>query len=123
MDFTKIATEFGVSVALLMVFLYSTYRAGSWIALNVVKPLADRHLIFIEKIEKVQVEQALTLHEIATSKQKQAELEQQVILQLKVLHQVAQKTLDTMMENRESAVRILQADHQEILRRLPEQKG
>ena len=123
MDFTKIATEFGVSVALMVVFLFAAYRAGSWIAINVVKPLADRHLVFIERIEKVQGEQALTLHEIATGKEKQAELEQQVIMQLKVLHQVAQKTLDTMTENRESAVRILREDHQEILRRLPEQKG
>ena len=119
MDFTKIAADFGITAALLLMLVYALYRMGTWLAKNVVKPLADRHMVFIEKIEKVQVEQSATLQEIARTQEKQTDIQRDEIVELKGIRQLTEAMRDDQVKGRINAVEELKKDHKEILRRLP----
>ena len=119
MDFAKIATDFGLVAALLVAILLALYRMGKWLGTNVVKPLADRHLVFLERIEKVQIEQSLTLQAIARNQERQTEIQRDEVDQLKAIYIIAKETKEDQVRGRTLAVQQLQEDHAEILRRLP----
>jgi hypothetical protein len=121
-DYVQLVQQFGIMGALLVSVLVAIYRMGKWLAANVVKPLADRHLVFIERIEKVQVEQSATLQSIAKTQERLTEMKRDEIDQLKAIRAIVLETKEDQIRGRTTAVQQIQEEHAEILRRLPQQQ-
>lgn len=50
-DFTSIFEKFGVSVSFLIFLLWAFYKGFSWLGQNIILPLHQRHMLFIDRLE------------------------------------------------------------------------
>lgn len=117
-DYLNLIQQFGIMGAILVGVLIAVYRAARWIGVNlldnVFKPLAVRHIAFIERIELLVGEQASILSSIAKSQEKQTE----VLEELKRIHQVGHKTLESLIESRNLKIEAILETCKEILLRV-----
>jgi hypothetical protein len=51
MEWFEIARAFGLPVALLLMLLFGLRQTVRWLAVNILKPLVDRHLALIDALE------------------------------------------------------------------------
>lgn len=58
MDFKDLIQNFGLAVACLIALGLGTWRALKWVGANVLKPMADRHIRFIDEVATVVKDQA-----------------------------------------------------------------
>lgn len=72
-DFLGIIERFGVTLSFLIFLVWCVYRGGSWFAINILLPLHQRHILFIDRLEtsigevtKAQTESMKILAEILT---------------------------------------------------------
>lgn len=77
MEFMTIAKDFGIPVAFLVFLCFAIWKVLSWFGANVVKPITDRHIAFIDKIEKSILDQAGDLRTLTTESAKVTELNKQ----------------------------------------------
>ncbi len=49
-DWIQVAQNFGVPVMCMVALSYAMWRIGKWIGIYILKPLSDRHLIFIDQV-------------------------------------------------------------------------
>ena len=118
MDFNALATTFGVPVALLVALLLGLWRAGVWTASNVVKPLADRHILHLQHIEKSAEDQAESLRLIADVQRKQTELGQASADLLKAIHEQTLVVANTIQVGFLDAMRRVEVQHNIVVERL-----
>lgn len=50
-NFIELFERFGVSFGFLIFMLWSTYTGFSWLGKNIILPLHQRHMLFIDRIE------------------------------------------------------------------------
>jgi hypothetical protein len=70
-NFVEIFEKFGVSLGFLVFMLWVTYKGFGWIGSNILLPLHQRHMLFIDRLEssinevtKVQTESMRILAEV-----------------------------------------------------------
>jgi hypothetical protein len=70
-NFIEIFEKFGVSLGFLVFMLWVTYKGFGWIGSNILLPLHQRHMLFIDRLEssinevtKVQTESMRILAEV-----------------------------------------------------------
>lgn len=72
-DFISLFERFGVTLTFLIFLVWCVYHGGSWIGINILLPLHQRHMLFIDRLEsgigevtKAQTESMKILTEILT---------------------------------------------------------
>jgi hypothetical protein len=50
-NFVEIFEKFGVSLGFLVFMLWVTYKGFGWIGSNILLPLHQRHMLFIDRLE------------------------------------------------------------------------
>jgi hypothetical protein len=72
-NFIDIFERFGVSLSFLIFLLWVTYKGFGWLGSNILLPLHQRHMLFIDRLEnsinevsKVQSESMRILAEVLT---------------------------------------------------------
>ena len=50
-NFIEIFEKFGVSLGFLVFMLWTTYKGFSWLGQNIILPLHQRHMLFIDRLE------------------------------------------------------------------------
>lgn len=65
MDFTQIATNFGVAVAALVALGVAVWRAGVWIGRNIAQPVANRHIKFLDELSSAMANQSQAMQTMA----------------------------------------------------------
>jgi len=70
-NFVEIFEKFGVSLGFLVFMLWTTYKGFGWLGSNILLPLHQRHMLFIDRLEssidevsKVQAESLRILTEV-----------------------------------------------------------
>ena len=70
-NFVEIFEKFGVSLGFLIFILWSVYKGFKWLCENIILPLHQRHMLFIDRLEnsinevtKVQTESMRILAEV-----------------------------------------------------------
>jgi hypothetical protein len=70
-NFIDIFEKFGVSLGFLVFMLWTTYKGFGWLGSNILLPLHQRHMLFIDRLEssinevtKVQTESMRILAEV-----------------------------------------------------------
>jgi hypothetical protein len=70
-NFIEIFEKFGVSLGFVVFLLWTTYKGFGWIGSNILLPLHQRHMLFIDRLEnsinevtKVQTESMRILAEV-----------------------------------------------------------
>lgn len=78
-NFIDIFERFGVSLSFLIFLLWVTYKGFGWLGSNILLPLHQRHMLFIDRLEnsinevsKVQSESMRILAEVLTHLRKEA---------------------------------------------------
>jgi len=122
-DYVALVQQFGIMGSILVGVLLTVYRAGKWIGVHILQPVAERHIAFVERLEKIQLEHGATLKELSHIQQQQTEILQAQVVQLTALHTIARETRDDAVKGRSTAVDQLSKEHAEILRRLPGHKA
>lgn len=72
-DIVEIAKTLGIPATILGVLLWAVWRSGSWLAVEVLKPLTASHVDLMESIKSTQERQADTLDQIAQTQSQQAQ--------------------------------------------------
>ena len=50
-NFVEIFEKFGVSLGFLVFILWATYKGFGWLGSNILLPLHQRHMVFIDRLE------------------------------------------------------------------------
>lgn len=50
-NFVDIFEKFGVSLGFLVFMLWTTYKGFGWLGSNIILPLHQRHMLFIDRLE------------------------------------------------------------------------
>jgi hypothetical protein len=50
-DFVSLIERFGVTLTFLVFLVWCVYRGGSWVGVNILLPLHQRHMLFIDRLE------------------------------------------------------------------------
>jgi len=50
-DFVSLIERFGVTLTFLIFLVWCVYRGGSWVGVNILLPLHQRHMLFIDRLE------------------------------------------------------------------------
>ena len=94
-DVATFLRDFGLPVTLLLALLYMLWRAGSWAGVNVLKPITDKHVEFVDKLAESQKQlsdtqerQAETLDAIAKTQEQQVRLGQENAAELRALRTI-----------------------------------
>lgn len=72
-EFLSLVQAVGIPFATLVALAIAVWRALTWSATNVFKPLIDGHLNFLRQIQEGHQKQTDTLEQIAATQQQQAE--------------------------------------------------
>lgn len=120
MDWTQIATNFGVSVACLFGLSWAVWSSLKWIGMHVLKPLADRHLSFIDQVAQNLVAQTTAMQKLADEtnaegKERREELEK--------LDHIASKLAEITSGISEVRALIIRTDSVQIVPRTVEERG
>jgi len=84
MDWLMIGQTFGVPVVLLAALLFGGAKAARWIAENMLKPITQRHLGFLDRIEAMIARQTDVFE---TMNAQQTKIIRQLLEQRKLLEQ------------------------------------
>jgi len=77
MELIQIAKEFGIPVAFLVFICGAIWKISSWLGENVVKPMTERHIKFVDKIENSILEQTKNLEALTKESAKVTEFNKQ----------------------------------------------
>ena len=66
MEFITIAKDFGIPIALLVFLCFAIWKVLVWLGNEVVKPLTERHIKFIDKVEKSIIDQAKNVETVTS---------------------------------------------------------
>jgi len=72
MDIIQLIQAVGVPVTLLLLVLIWLWRAGQYLAVQVVKPWTERHMAFIDRIETNTLQQAVILAAVVRTQEQHA---------------------------------------------------
>lgn len=72
-EFLALVQAVGIPFATLVALSIAVWRALTWAAANVLKPLVEGHINFLKQIQESQQKQTDTLEQIAATQQQQAE--------------------------------------------------
>lgn len=87
MDVLPIFQTFGIPLGLLLIVLAGGWRAGRWLAANVLRPLTAAHIDFLGTLSMTQQQQSDTLKTIAQTQERQAKLQEDHTRELHALRQ------------------------------------
>lgn len=62
-EVTTLIQGVGIPMACLLGFAFAVWSALKWAAVNILKPMADRHIEFLTKLEQALVQQTQILHD------------------------------------------------------------
>ena len=82
MDWLQIGQSFGVPVLLLVFIGLGLWRAGMWMATTVIKPIMERHLRFLDTLERTIVGQENILDDLAKNQERLTEDIHAIVLHL-----------------------------------------
>ncbi|MGH7179153.1 MAG: hypothetical protein ACREJC_17375, partial [Tepidisphaeraceae bacterium] len=89
MDLPTLIQTFGLPIGLLLALLFAFWRISNWLAVNVVKPLTDRHILFLDRVESLLVSQSASiLKSIDTVSERHVDLQRNNVEHLKAIHQL-----------------------------------
>lgn len=121
-DYLALIQNFGLPITLLLGLLVALWRTGKWVGTNVVQPVAARHVLFVERIERLTVEQTQMLGRISQTQNQQTDLQVVANKQLEAIYLQANKAMEEYRQGRDTALQILTGNQEKILRRLDEHK-
>jgi len=51
LDIVSLVEKFGITLTFLVFLVWCVYRGGSWVGVNILLPLHQRHMLFIDRLE------------------------------------------------------------------------
>ncbi len=94
MDFLALAQQLGITAACLVALGWTVWRSLTWFALNVVKPMADRHIKFVDELALAASAQAEAMRVQSEAMRLLADHSEKVSLKHDVLMEKHDKLMD-----------------------------
>ena len=88
-DFILLIERLGVSCSFLIFFVWSTYKASTWLGEKIILPLHDRHIKFIDRLE-------VGLENVVKSQENTMEILNQILLKTRELHEIKRQKKETV---------------------------
>lgn len=86
MDAVQLIQSVGVPVGLLLILLVAMWRTLQWSAMNIIKPWTERHIAFLDRVEKTVIEQAIVLAAVIKIVQGNEKALEELVVLIKKLH-------------------------------------
>lgn len=103
MDFLTVLQNFGVSVACLAALGFAVWRALVWVGVHVAKPVADRHIRFLDELSTATASQSLALQTMSVQQGKNLDGIERIMIRM-----------EEVIEKQDALVRTVQEVHSKV---------
>ena len=93
MDVVSIATQFGVTAACLFGLSIAVWRGIIWVSTNIAKPVADRHIKFLDDLSLSMSAQSQALQTLMLHQGKTLETQEELVVRLDRIDQKQEEIL------------------------------
>jgi len=87
-DLILLIERLGVSCSFLIFFVWTTYRAATWLGEKIILPLHERHIKFIDRLE-------VGLESVVKSQENTMDILNQILLNTRELHELKRNKKET----------------------------